>query len=157
MALNFNHLLDDTGWRLLSLLQNNARLSYSELGRQIGLSTPAVIERVRKLESAGIISGYQAKVDIEKLGIGIIAFISLNTVPEKHTSIIDFLKKAPEVQESHYITGQASFMIKIASPDVQQLEKFIDRLSKFGTTNTSIVMSTNVDHRYVTEMKELLD
>lgn len=157
MALNFNHLLDETGWRLLSLLQTNARLSYSEIGRQIGLSTPAVIERVRKLESAGIIEGYQAKVDIEKLGIGIIAFISLNTVPEKHTSINEFLKKAPEVQESHYITGQASFMVKVAASNVHQLEKFIDRLSKFGTTNTSIVMSTTVDRRYVTEMKGMLE
>ena len=141
--------IDDVDWRLLEALQINGRTSYRELGQQIGLSTPAVSERVRKLEEAGIISGYGARLDLAGLGRSITAFVSVNTRPERNEPLIKFVKKSDAILEAHYITGQASFILKIAIDSIGELEDFIKQISHYGPTQTSIVLSTHVDNRVI--------
>ncbi len=148
MALN-EKKVDETDWKILKALQINGRISYRELGEQIGLSTPAVSERVRKLEDSGIIEGYSARLNLEKLGKTIVAFVNVNTRPESNDPLQKFVKKTPEVLEAHYITGQASFVLKIAIGSILDLEDFIKKLSHFGPTQTSIVLSTHVENRVI--------
>ena len=151
MALQAKQL-DATDWKLLESLQQDGRISYRELGQKIGLSTPAVSERVRKLEDAGVITGYSAKLDLGKLGRDITAFVSVNTRPESNEPLQKFVQKTPEVLEAHYITGQASFILKIALRSISSLEDFIKLLSHFGPTQTSIVLSTHVGERVIGEV-----
>ena len=146
MSLNKNGL-DGTSWAILEALQENGRIPYSELGKKVGLSTPAVSERVRKLEENGIITGYRATLDMQKLGREITAFVSIRSTPDKNKKLIDFIKNSPVVEEGHYITGQASYIVKIVVPKIKDMETFIGEISHFGATNTSIVMSTHVDKK----------
>ncbi len=146
-----NKLLDETSWKLLEALQKDGRASYRELGNQIGLSTPAVSERIRKLEDAGIICGYRAVLDLEKLGRTITAFVRIQTTPEKNAPLIEFFQTSPAVLEGHYITGQASFLLKIAVTSIGEMEQFINKVSHYGTTQTSIVMSTQMKNKIVTD------
>ncbi len=146
MSLNKNGL-DGTSWAILEALQENGRIPYSELGKKVGLSTPAVSERVRKLEENGIITGYRATLDMQKLGREITAFVSIRSTPDKNKKLIEFIKNSPVVEEGHYITGQASYIVKIVVPKIKDMETFIGEISHFGATNTSVVMSTHVDKK----------
>ncbi len=144
-----NKLLDETTWKLLEALQVDGRASYRALGNEIGLSTPAVSERIRKLEDEQIITGYRAALDLEKLGRSITAFVSVQTTPDTNTAFIAFIKASPFVLEAHFITGQASFILKIAVASIRQLEHFIHQASHYGRTLTSIVMSTHVQNKVI--------
>jgi len=140
-------LLDATAKRLLVLLQENARLSYSELGRQVGLSTTAVIDRIHRLEDAGLVTGYRAELDREKLGLSVLAFVRLQTSPERYPAVLALVETLPAVLECHHVTGEESFVIKLVVTTVAELEPLIEQLSQFGRTSTSIVMSSAVVKR----------
>lgn len=148
MGLN-EKMMDETSWAILEALQENGRLSYSELGKKVGLSTPAVSERVRKLEEADIITGYRAVVDPHKLGREITAFVSIRSTPDNNQKLIRFIQRSPVVAEGHYITGQASYILKIIVANIKEMEAFIGEVSHFGATNTSVVMSTHVEGKIV--------
>ncbi len=130
-------LLDQIGWKLLHELQINGRLSYAELGRRVGLTTPAVVERVKRMEEAGIITSYHADIDPMKVGMPITAFIRMSVVGDVFTRITAVVKASPEVVECHRGTGADSFIMKIHVRSVEHLESLIDRLTPFGTTSTS--------------------
>lgn len=140
-------LLDDKGWALLHELQLDARLSFGELGRRVGLSTPAVAERVRNLEAAGVITGYRAEIDLKKLGLPILAVIRVSAVGDVLPRITAVAQAMREVLECHRGTGADSFIMKVAVSSVAHLESVIDRLTPFGTTSTSIVLSSPVERR----------
>ena len=140
-------LLDATAKRLLVLLQENARLSYSELGRQVGLSITAVIDRIHRLEDAGLITGYRVELDREKLGLSVLAFVRLQTIPERYPAVLSLVETLPAVLECHHVTGEESFVIKLVVTTVAELEPLIEQLSQFGRTSTSIVMSSAVGKR----------
>ncbi len=142
--------IDQTDWQILAALQQEARLSFSELGRRVGLSPPAATERVRKLEEAGIISGYRADLNLEQLGLSLTAFLQLTTTPGCYPEVIELLRALPEVLEAHHITGSGSFSIKVVVRSTQHLEAIIRQLSQYGQTNTSIVLSTPVPTRAIT-------
>lgn len=142
-------LLDAKGWALLRELQLDARLSFAELGRRVGLSTPAVAERVRNLEAAGVITGYRAEVDPKKLGLPILAILRLNVVGDVLPRVTALVRALPEVLECHRGTGGDSFTLKVAVATVGRLEALIDRLTPFGTTSTSIVLSSPVTRRTI--------
>ena len=144
---NIQKLLDPTGKRLLALLQENARLSYSELGRQIGLSVTAVIDRIRRLEDAGLITGYRVELNREKLGLPVLAFIRLQTTPERYGAALALLEALPAVLECHHVTGEESFVLRVVAKTVGELEPLIEQLGRFGPTATSIVMSSPVGKR----------
>lgn len=149
MALDSTKLLDDIGWKILRELQQNARLSYVELGRRVGLSIPAVTERLRRMEDAEIITGYHAEVNPEKVGLPITAFIRMNIVGDLTIRLTALLKELPEITECHRGTGGDSFIMKINVASVHHLEKLIDRLLPYGTTTTSIVLSSPVAKRFI--------
>src|SRR5215471_5256545 len=155
MALENERLLDETGWHILEALQENARLSFSELGQRVGLSSPAVAERVRRMEDAGIITGYRAEVNTAKIGYPITAIIRVSNPPgERCTRMSASTQAIPEVLECYRVTGSDSLIMKIMASSVEHLESLIDRLSEHGQLTTSIVLSTVVSRRIVTRMKD---
>jgi Lrp/AsnC family leucine-responsive transcriptional regulator len=137
-------ILDRIGRKLLQALQENARLSYSELGRQLGLSAPAVAERVRKMEDVGLITGYHAEVNPVQLGYGVLAFIRLTTPTEKYPRVLELAQRLPEIRECHHVTGGEAFILKVLATSIPHLESIIALLSAYGATSTSIVLSSPV-------------
>jgi Lrp/AsnC family leucine-responsive transcriptional regulator len=147
-------LLDSIGWNILRELQRNARIPFTELGRRVGLSTPAVMERVRRMEDAEIITGYCATVNNQKIGYPILAFVRVSVVGDFMPRIMRVAEDAPEVLECHRITGSDSFIMKVAVGSVDELQTVIDRMTPYVATTTSIVLSTIVADR-VFEPKEM--
>jgi Lrp/AsnC family transcriptional regulator, leucine-responsive regulatory protein len=141
--------MDSIDWKILKELQRDARVSYAELGRRVGLTTPAVIERVRKLEDAGIITGYRAEIDAAKVGLPITAFIRMSITGVDYSRIIEVAENAPEVLECHRGTGGDSFIMKVAVSNVEHLQNLIDQLTPYGITTTSIVLSSPVKSRVI--------
>jgi len=142
--------MDEIGWQILGHLQSDGRMSFAELGRRVGLTLPAVAERVRKMEDAGIITGFRAEVNPAKIGLPIAAFIRISVVGDVFSRIAKAVRDMPEVLECHRGTGADSFTLKVAVESVQHLERLIDRLTPFGTTSTSVVLSTLVKNRSFT-------
>ncbi len=154
MASQSERLLDEISWKILRELQENARISFAELGRRVKLSIPAVTERVRRLEDADIITGYRAEVDAEKIGLPITAFIRMNIVGNMASRLTALLKELPEISECHRCTGGDSFIMKVNVASVHHLEGLIERLLPFGTTTTSIVLSSPVAKRLIERQTE---
>ncbi len=134
--------IDQTDWKLICELETDARQSFSELGRKVGLSQPATAERIKSLESTGIIRGYRVEIDRSKLGYAIEAFIRMDTDGEKCSGLQRSISQVPEVLECHRVTGEGSYIIRAALQSVTHLEKLIDRLVPYGSPTTSIVLST---------------
>lgn len=147
--MEYEKLLDEIGWKILVELQGNARMSFSELGRRVGLSVPAVTERVRKMEDAGIITGYHAVINAEKVGYPIIAYIRMSVSGDVSSKITSLISGMPEVIECHKGTGGDSFIMKIRVTTVHHLERVIEKLLPFGTTSTSIALSSPVTMRLI--------
>jgi len=142
-------MLDDIDRKILTELQTDARTSYAELGRRVGLTTPAVIERVRKLEDAGIITGYRAEIDTARVGLPITAFIRMSITGVDYSHIIEVVQASTEVLECHRGTGGDSFIMKVAVASVEHLQEIIDRLVPYGITTTTIVLSSPVKRRVI--------
>ncbi len=142
-------MLDEIDKKILKELQEDARTSYAELGRRVGLTTPAVIERVRKLEDAGIITGYRVQIDTSKVGLPITAFVRMSITGVDYSHIIEVAKESNEVLECHRGTGGDSFIMKIAVASVEHLQEVIDRLTPYGITTTTIVLSSPVRKRII--------
>ncbi|MDR3320919.1 MAG: Lrp/AsnC family transcriptional regulator [Synergistaceae bacterium] len=143
-------LLDEIGRQILKALQENARISFSELGRRVGLSSPAVAERVHRMEEAGYIKGYMAVVDQEKLGFPIMAFIRVTASVGKLKEADDMARTIPEVVEGHHLTGTDGFILKVVVSSVRHLEEIINQMGNYGQTTTSIVLSSPVSSRVLT-------
>jgi Lrp/AsnC family leucine-responsive transcriptional regulator len=141
--------MDRIDKQVLSELQADARLSYAELGRRVGLTTPAVIERVRKLEDTQIITGYRADVDASKVGLPITAFVRMSITGVDYSHIIEVAQESNEVLECHRGTGGDSFIMKVAVSSVEHLQELIDRLTPYGITTTTIVLSSPVKRRII--------
>jgi Lrp/AsnC family leucine-responsive transcriptional regulator len=141
--------LDAIAWKLIESLQHNARQSFAELGRKVGLSTPAVAERIHRLEDAGVITGYHASLNMAKLGVPIRVLIRL-TIPGGDLQIsrtVTAIKEMAEISRCHRITGDESFVIEAHLVSIRHLEAFIDKLSALGATSTSTVLSSPVERR----------
>ena len=141
------NVIDEIGWQLLCDLQQNARLPFAELGRRVGLSLPAVAERVRRMEETGIIKGYRAEVSTEQLGLSMMVFIQLQTEAKHYPQLEEQVERMPEVLECHHVTGVDSFIMKVVVASKEHLEEVIRSLSPFGQTTTSLVLSTPVNQR----------
>jgi Lrp/AsnC family leucine-responsive transcriptional regulator len=133
----------------LKELQEDARTSYAELGRRVGLTTPAVIERVRKLEDAGIIVGYRADIDTAKVGLPITAFVRMSISGVDYSHIIEVAQQSAEVLECHRGTGGDSFIMRVVLSSVEHLQEVIDRLTPYGITTTTIVLSSPVKRKTI--------
>ncbi len=141
--------LDETNLHLVDALQLEARLSYAELGRQVGLSPPAVAERIRRLESAGVITGYRAQVNRSKLGYGLMAFIRLRAASDQYERIDALVRETPEILECHHVTGDNGFILKVIARTVDHLDTVIVHLAPYAATTSSIVLSTRVEDKPV--------
>ena len=139
-----SYQLDQIGWNILREMQANARIPFAELGRRVGLSTPAVAERVRNMEDAGIIRGYRTEVDPTACGYKVLAFIRVNVAGEKLKEFVELAKTCPEVLECHRVTGAESFIIKVAVNDIHHLESAIDSLMPYVATTTSMILSSPI-------------
>src|SRR5215203_4335166 len=142
-------MIDEIDRKILKEVQEDARVSYAELGRRVGLTTPAVIERVRKLEESGVIRGYRAEIDTAKVGLPITAFVRMSITGVDYSHIIEVAEQSNEVLECHRGTGGDSFIMKIAVSSVEHLQEVIDRLVPYGITTTTIVLSSPVKRRVI--------
>ena len=118
-------LLDTTDWRILEILQRDARVSFVTLGREVAMSTSAVTERVRRLEAAGVISSYTATVDPARVGMTIMAFVRLGYPSGKYTPLHDLFATTPQVLEAHHVTGEDCFILKVVAHDLQEFQRFL--------------------------------
>ncbi|NKQ59181.1 Lrp/AsnC family transcriptional regulator [Amycolatopsis sp. K13G38] len=142
--------MDEMDWALLAELQANSRLSFSELSRRVHLSPPAVAERVRRMEEAGIITGYHAQVDLARAGRPVIAFIRMSCYGSHCVLRDPALPEWPEIREIHRITGDACSILKVATESMTAFEDLIDRLAPYGQPSSTLVLSTPLAHRPIT-------
>jgi Lrp/AsnC family transcriptional regulator, leucine-responsive regulatory protein len=150
MRLSFrppNDLLDAKNVELLRLLQRDPRQPMSELARRVGMSGPAVRERVQRLEEAGVIRGYRLDIDPRAIGLPIAAIIRVRPAPGQLQRVADLAREITNVTECHRITGEDCFIVKIHLDAIDSLDGVLDRFLAFGTTTTSIIQSSPVPLR----------
>src|SRR6266487_877037 len=138
---------DAVNIRILMELQRNPRLTMSELGRRVGLSSPAVTERVRRLEELGVIQGYRLDLNPTALGLPIAAYVRIRPNPGQLPKIAELAQHIPEVVECHRVTGEDCFVLKVYLPSLDQLDRILDALLLYGTTTTSLIQSSPVPLR----------
>jgi Lrp/AsnC family leucine-responsive transcriptional regulator len=146
-------VLDEVGTKILMNLQRNARISFSELARIVGLSSPAVAERVHRLEQSGYITRYQAVLNSDKIGFPITAFINMTVNGMNGLKLKDMNEKIaaiPEVVEAYHLSGDYGFMLKALVNSVGHLESVINKLNGFAETTTSVVLSSPITSRELT-------
>jgi Lrp/AsnC family transcriptional regulator, leucine-responsive regulatory protein len=141
--------LDDANRQLLRHLQADARLSNAELGRRVGLSAPAVADRLARLEADGTITGYHAEVDPAALGYSLGVVLRIRPAPRELRKVADLAQRTPEIVECHRITGDDCYFMRGLVRDVEHLEELIDRFAVYGQTTTSIVQSSPVPRRAI--------
>ncbi|GHA84893.1 transcriptional regulator [Streptomyces termitum] len=150
MALPMNDYVPDaTDWRILDALQAQGRASYAELARAVSMSPSAVTERVRRLEEAGVITGYTAVVDHERLGLPILAFVRLRYPTGNYKPFHDLIAATPEVLEAHHVTGDDCFVLKVAARSMRHLEEISGKVGTLGSVTTSVVYSSPLPRRAV--------
>lgn len=145
MRNEFETHLDSTDLKILTELQRNARISYSELGRLVHLSAPAVRERITRLEENGTITGYHARVQPEKLGFPIAAYLRLAVPAEFYPRVLAEIEHTPEVQSCAHVTGEDAFYLKVAARSTTDLERIIACFSPYGKTATAVILSTQFE------------
>ena len=142
--------LDATDWRILGILQRDARISFVTLGKEVAMSTSAVTERVRRLETGGVISSYTATVDPARVGMSIMAFVRLGYPSGNYKPLHDLFASTPQVLEAHHVTGEDCFILKVVAASMQHLETITGRLAVLGSIATNIVYSSPLPHRDLT-------
>jgi Lrp/AsnC family leucine-responsive transcriptional regulator len=142
-----NRSPDATDIALLQEIQEDARLSLAELGRRVGLSSPAVADRLERLEEAGVITAYRAEVDPRALGYELAVVLRIRPAPRELKKVAELARRTPEVVECHRITGDDCYLMKAHVRDVDHMEEVIDRFAIYGQTTTSIVQSSPVARR----------
>jgi Lrp/AsnC family transcriptional regulator, leucine-responsive regulatory protein len=138
---------DATNLRLLAELQEDARLSLAELGRRVGLSSPAVADRLKRLEDEGVITAYRAEVNPRALGYTLGVIIRIRPAPRQIAAVAQLARDTPEVLECHRVTGEDCFVMTAYVRDVEHLEELIDQFVAYGQTTSSIMQSSPVPRR----------
>jgi Lrp/AsnC family leucine-responsive transcriptional regulator len=139
--------LDTTDIELLQELEIDARLSLAELGRRVGLSPPAVADRLERLEESGVIRAYRAEIDPRALGYELAVVLRIRPAPRELKKVAELAQRTPEIVECHRITGDDCYLMKAHVRDVEHMEEVIDRFAIYGQTTTSIVQSSPVPTR----------
>ncbi|GGQ96840.1 Lrp/AsnC family transcriptional regulator [Deinococcus ruber] len=149
MSLTFDRerLLDETGCALLAALQENARMPFSELGRRVNLSAPAVAERLRRMEDAGIVRGYRVLLSPAALGLRLQAYIRITVRYGLYDAFATQLHDMPEVLNADRVTGEDCYVLKVAVRDVEHLERVINAINRYGEPVTSIILSSKIEDR----------
>lgn len=142
-----NAAVDGVNRRILEELQRDPRLAMSELGRRIGMSSPAVAERVRRLEQTGVIRGYRLELDPAALGLPVALYIRVRPRPGQLPRVAELAQQIPEIVECHRVTGEDCFILKAYIPSIDQLDRLLDGFLLYGSTTTSIIQSSPVPLR----------
>jgi Lrp/AsnC family leucine-responsive transcriptional regulator len=140
-------LLDEVNLRLLAALDADPRAGAAELGRRVGMSAPAVRERLTRLEEAGVIRGYRLDVDPAALGLPVTAWVRIRPGPGQLPRIAELAARTPQVSECHRISGEDCFLLKVHVPGIEDLEAVLDQFLLHGQTHSSFVVSTSVPPR----------
>lgn len=140
-------VLDELNWRILKCLQENARQSNSEIGRQVGITSPAVSERIKKMEDAGIIQSYDATISPYEIGYQLKAIITLRAFMGMLKPFMEKVKTYDEVLNCYRITGNENFVMEVVLKNQKHLEAFIDQLIVYGETKTQIVLSKVIKNK----------
>ena len=138
-------MIDTINRKIIAALQENARISYAELGKKVHLSARAVAERIRKLEAAGVISGYTLKVDLDRVGYPIVALVQCKVYRTKEREFKALVLSYDEVIECHNVTGEQAFLVKLAVQSMSQLDEILEAFIDLSDTNTMMILSTPVD------------
>ncbi len=141
--------LDSTDAAILRELCADARIPRAELSRRVGLSAPSVVDRVRRLEDVGIITGYGARIDPARLGYGLTLLIRARPLPGEMKNMIEAIQDTPQIVACDRVSGEDCFVARAHVRDVAEMEAVIDRIVPFGATNSSIVQSSPVEERLV--------
>lgn len=141
--------MDATDFKIIELLQEDGRISMKDLGKIVGLTSPAVSERVKRLEESGVIKGYKAIVNPDKLGRVIKSFINISLPSENYQTFIDYVKRDNRIVECHHITGDDCLLLKVIVPDMYALEQVIDKIKQVGRTKTSVILSTIIEGKSI--------
>jgi Lrp/AsnC family leucine-responsive transcriptional regulator len=139
--------LDETDWLILRELQADGRVSFTELARRVHLSASATTERVKRLESTGVVRGYQAVVDLDAVGTTLLAVIRLKYFGNKHEPFHGYLQDNGQFLECLRITGEDCYVLKVGATSMAQLQYYVDDLARFGDTTTSVVYTQTLPHR----------
>src|SRR3954452_7237812 len=139
--------IDRTDWRLLEELQRDGRATFAELARAVHMSNSAVAERLRRLEETGVIAGYRAVVDPERLGYGILAYLRLRYPSSEYAPLHELLADIPEVVEAHHVTGDDCFILKVVATSMRHLEQVSGRVGTLGSVTTSVSYSSPIPTR----------
>ncbi|MDO8177477.1 MAG: Lrp/AsnC family transcriptional regulator [Undibacterium sp.] len=148
-----NQKIDNFDQKILQLLQQDARISHAEVGRQVHLSQPAVSERIKRLEAAGVIRGYRADINPKALGYQITAMIRIST--QQGRPYAEFVARCPEIIDCYTVTGEDGAVMRVLATDVEHLQRVINELNAFGSTSTAIVLTTHVAGKPISVPKEL--
>lgn len=148
-AMTTDVALDRTDWQLLTELQKDGRSSYAELARAVAMSPSAVAERIRRLEEAGVIAGYRASLDPERLGLQVMAFVRLRYPTGNYRPFNALLDSTPEIVEAHHVTGEDCFVLKVLTRSMRHLEEVTGRIAGLGAVTTSVVYSSPLTGRAI--------
>jgi Lrp/AsnC family leucine-responsive transcriptional regulator len=141
--------VDRTDWRLLEELQKHGRASYADLARVVAMSPSAVAERVRRLEESGVIAGYRATVDPERVGLAVMAFVRLRYPTGNYRPFHAMLDSTPAIVEAHHVTGEDCFVLKVVARSMRHLEEVSGRIAGLGPVTTSVVYSSPLTGRAI--------
>ena len=142
--------VDDLNYKILNCLQTNSRRMTTDIAKEVGISSPAVAERIRKMEDAGIIQGYYAKVSYYELGYQLKAIVTMRAFMGKLKPFLHKVKTLNEVVNCYRITGNENIVMEVVLNNQKHLEKFIDQLISYGETKTQIILSSVVENRPIT-------
>ncbi|MEV4945771.1 Lrp/AsnC family transcriptional regulator [Streptomyces sp. NPDC053755] len=140
---------DATDWRLIEALQSQGRASFADLARTVSMSASAVTERVRRLEETGVIAGYTAVIDPERLGLPVLAFVRLRYPHGNYKPFHDLIEATPEILEAHHVTGDDCFVLKVAARSMRHLEEISGKVMTLGSVTTSVVYSSPLPRRSI--------
>lgn len=142
-----HQLIDDTDFKIIELMRQNARISVKEIADNVFLSPTAISSRIDRLERDGVIEGYYAHISPAALGYDVKAFINLEVDPSQKQEFYPYIEGCYNVVECSCVTGDFSMLIEVVFKDTMSLDKFIGELQRFGKTKTQIAFSTSVEHR----------
>ncbi len=141
--------MDMTDHKIIEILQEDGRISMKDLGKIVGLTSPAVSERVKRLEESGIIEGYKAIISPDALGRVIKAFIHISLPNNMYKKFLNEARKDPRIVECHHITGDDCSLLKVIVKDMYELEEVIDTIKEIGYTKTSVILSTPIQSKSI--------
>lgn len=137
--------IDAINWKILEMLQTNARVALKEMANEVGLSSPTVAERIQKLEDTGVIQSYQAKINLDRLGYSLGVYITIKIRFGQTQRFEDFIKTVPEISECHKLTGRDCMLLRGMVRDPKHLEELNIRLAVYGELTTSLILNSIMD------------